>query len=721
MGTIRHRNVLYTGTCIWRKCRCDTDWTDSHGGFLFFREIRVQKVKKEHSMKKYLPTLTIVAIMILSATLHFWNIGSIGNSNNYYTAAVEAMTQSWHNFIFVAAEPGGSVTVDKPPLGLMIETVSALLLGVSGFSTVLPNILAGILSVPLLYHLVKKHFGTVAGLVAALVVAATPVVFAADRNNTQDGLLTFVLLLAAWAFIKAVESGKARWLFLGAIIVGLGFNIKMLQAYLPVPAFFALYFLGAKVGWFKKIGLTFAALAVMAAVSLSWALYVDSVPADARPYIGSSSDNSVMGLITGHNGTERLFSFGRRNQPTTPPSQPGAGPAFDGPDGFNPNSSPDGQATSPTDSAQGQAGTMFSSETGNPGIFRFFEAPLGAEMSWLLPFALFSLVVIALQWRPQLPITQLPILGLLLWGGWLMTCVVFFSMVSGIFHSYYVIMLAPALGGVVGGGFGYLWQKQAEGDALSESKGRAGSGWWLALAVAATVAFEMYLAWQYGVNEIWMPLAFVLVALATILLFVSLFRVSRAWPRVAYSVFLAAMLVIPLAWSVLTVTDGGNGNLPAAYGVSGGPGGGRRANIVNVSARQAAPAQGPGDGVTNDALLEFLQANTPDVKYLVAVASSQVGAPYVIATGRPVLYMGGFSGSDDVVSADDLAQLVANGELRYVLFGGGGQGNKQEILNWLQSSCSVVEQFNPRGVTARQFPQGGPGQNQGGQVLYECR
>jgi hypothetical protein len=283
-------------------------------------------------MKKYLPALAIVAIMILSATLHLWDISSIGDSNAYYTAAVESMTQSWHNFFYASAEPGGSVSVDKPPLGLQIETLFALVFGVSGFSTVLPNILAGVFSVPLLYQLVKKHFGIVAGLVAALVMAVTPVVFAADRNNTQDGLLTFFLLLAAWAFIQAVESGRARWLFLGAVIVGLGFNIKMLQAYLPVPAFFALYLLGAKVGWFRKIGLTLAALAVMAAVSLSWALYVDSVPADERPYIGSSQDNSVMGLITGHNGTSRLFGGGGRNQQTPPAGS--FDDAQDGPDGF---------------------------------------------------------------------------------------------------------------------------------------------------------------------------------------------------------------------------------------------------------------------------------------------------------------------------------------------------------------------------------------------------
>jgi 4-amino-4-deoxy-L-arabinose transferase-like glycosyltransferase len=338
---------------------------------------------------------------------------------------------------------------------------------------------------------------------------------------------------------------------------------------------------------------------------------------------------------------------------------------------------------------------MFSWETGSPGVFRFFQPPLGAEMSWLLPFALFALFVIAFQSRIKLPVESGAHLGLILWGGWLMTCVVFFSMVSGIFHSYYVIMLAPALGGVVGGGFGYLWQRQVEG--------RVGSGWWLTLGVAATVAFQIFLAWQHGVNEIWMPLAFVLVALATVLLFVTLFKSLTFAPRAAFSLLLSALLIIPLAWSTLTVARDENANLPAAYGVSGGPGGRSPVGARNA----AAPAQVPAQGASNDVLLEYLQANTQGVKYLVAVPSSGMGARYVIATGRPVLYMGGFGGGDNVVSADDLAQMVADGELRYVLMGG-TQGNKQEIVSWLQSECAVVE-----------FSQMGP--TQGGQTLYNCR
>src|SRR5687767_9881706 len=185
--------------------------------------------------------LLLVLIMLLSLALHLYKIESIGDANAYYTAAVESMLKSWSNFFFVAAEPGGSVTVDKPPLGLWIEAVFAYFLGVSGFSVSLPNILAGVFGIPVLYYLVKKYAGELAGLIAALVMAITPVFVATNRNNTMDGMLVFTLLLAAWAFIMAAETGKVRWLMLGAFIVGLGFNIKMTQAPLPVPVFYALY------------------------------------------------------------------------------------------------------------------------------------------------------------------------------------------------------------------------------------------------------------------------------------------------------------------------------------------------------------------------------------------------------------------------------------------------------------------------------------------------
>lgn len=251
--------------------------------------------------------LALVLIVLLAATLRFANLATVGNANPYYTAAVTAMLRSWSNFFFVAAEPGGSVSLDKPPLGFWIRTLSASLFGVNGFAVVLPQLLAGIASILLLFHLVRRSFGDLAGLLAALLLAVTPVAIAVERNNTPDALLILILLLAAWAFLKATETGRLRTLLLGALLVGVGFNIKMLQAFLPLPAFYALYLFGAQQPWRCKLrNLTLATL-LLIPVSLSWALIVDLTPADQRPYMGGSSTNSALELIVGYNGLQRLL------------------------------------------------------------------------------------------------------------------------------------------------------------------------------------------------------------------------------------------------------------------------------------------------------------------------------------------------------------------------------------------------------------------------------
>ncbi|MBU0511681.1 MAG: glycosyltransferase family 39 protein, partial [Chloroflexi bacterium] len=205
------------------------------------------------SIAKILPVVGLGLVILLGTFLRFYELGDYTIGNTYYAAAVKSMLTSWHNFFFVAFEPGGSVTVDKPPLGFWVQAISAYFLGVNGFALALPQALAGVFSIGVLYHLVQRHFGVLAGLTAALVLAVAPVTIATERNNTIDGLLVFVLLLAAWAFIIAAEKGQLRYLLLGAFLVGLGFNIKMLQAYMVLPAFYALYLFGARTVWWKRI------------------------------------------------------------------------------------------------------------------------------------------------------------------------------------------------------------------------------------------------------------------------------------------------------------------------------------------------------------------------------------------------------------------------------------------------------------------------------------
>ena len=189
--------------------------------------------------------LGLGVVMLTSIFMNFYQLGQNGFGNAYYAAGVKSMSDSLHNFFFVSFDPGGFVTIDKPPLGFWLQVVSVKIFGFTPFAIFLPQALAGVLSVLLLFYLVRRHFGVVAGLLAALALALSPISVVTNRNNTIDSTLVLAMLLGAWAVMRAAETGRLRWLLLCAVFVGLGFNIKMLEAYLVVPAFGLLYLLAA--------------------------------------------------------------------------------------------------------------------------------------------------------------------------------------------------------------------------------------------------------------------------------------------------------------------------------------------------------------------------------------------------------------------------------------------------------------------------------------------
>lgn len=677
--------------------------------------------------EKLLGPLGLSAILALAAVLLFSNLGNLGYANAYYTAGVESMLQSWHNFFFVAAEPGGSVSIDKPPVGFWLEAISAHFLGVTGFAVVLPQIIAGLLSIVVIYHLVNRKYGTVAGLIAALALAVTPVAIATERNNTIDSTLVLTLLLAAWAFIKATETNKRRYLFLGALLVGIGFNIKMLEAYLPLPAFYALYLLGANDKLRRKIGNLALASVVLVAVSFSWIAAVDLTPASQRPYVGSSGDNSALSLALGYNGIERLLGMGRggqggifsAGQTTTRPSAYGYGPTQDSegfsqglppgdgsvqgfvPNGDVPQGLTPGAGTDFRGAAGGFGGFM---GTGQPGALRLFTAPLDKEMSWLLPFGLLGALLLAFRKKIHWPLSS-DHQDLVLWGGWLLTGLVFFS-IAGFFHQYYLITMAPSLAALVGIGAVGLWQLYKQHHLLAFGLLFVGAG--------GTLAFQMFAAQAFVPNAWWWPVAIGLFALGIVLLIVSTVRSAPRLAAAGFTVAIAALLVTPGVWSGLTTFSAtGNGGMPASYS---GQTEAQRFNLPagedlqSLAERFDLPAgediqsliegfnfPGGGDNLRfNQTLVTFLQQNTQGMKYMLAVPSANEGAEYVLATGRPVLYMGGFSGQDPVVTAADLQKMVQEGQLRYILWGGGGGGMQRssEISSWITSQCKVVSQFS---------------------------
>ncbi|MDO9546607.1 MAG: glycosyltransferase family 39 protein [Pelolinea sp.] len=642
----------------------------------------------------------VLFLMGVSLTLHLININTIGDANLYYTAAVKSMLQSWDNFFFAAAEPGGSVTVDKPPLGLWIEALSALIFGVNGFAVSLPNILAGVFSLPILFVLVRKQFGSLAGIISVVVYTITPIVLATDRNNTIDGMLVFTLLLAAWAFTRATDKGRLSCLILGSILIGLGFNIKMLQAYLVLPAFLLLFLLGTQIRFRKRILYLGISVVVIIAVSLSWALIVDLTPTGERPYVGSSENNSVLELIIGHNGLSRLIGKGKNPYGLQDTSSPAPGLAPDSPPQsplppqdapFANNTQIPGQPPRGGQPPPQPGGNAFANETGTPGIFRLFKEPIGKEMSWLLPFALFSMIMLAFSEPISFRKMTLSHKGIILWGGWLLTCAVFFS-IADFYHAYYMIMLAPPLAALVGAGFAWL-SDFAEG--TDWKKGA------LVFALLLTLIFQIYLALEYIAFS---PLLLIAASISVISSAVLLFSRKHSVSILFSIILFTSSLLIPMMWTIQTVLEENpHSGLPSAFaGESGG------------IQRQPDPEQ---EDPRQEKLLEFLSENTQEIEYLVAVSNANTGAPFVLATGRPVLYMGGFTGSDPVVDTEDIIEMVSDGDLRYFYYQNIDQEKDQEIKRWLRDSCSVVKEFSeiPQRNQRQDIPR-----NQPTTILFDC-
>ncbi len=626
--------------------------------------------------------LALAVVMLVSIFMNFYQLGQNGFGNLYYASAIRSMLDSWHNFFFVSFDPGGFVSIDKPPLGFWLQAASAKILGFTPFSIFLPQALAGVLSVLLLYYLVRRHFGVVAGLLAALALAISPISVLTNRNNTIDSTLVLVMLLGAWAVLRAAQSGKLRWLLLCAVFVGLGFNIKMLEAYLVVPAYGLLYLLAAPRRIWVRIGHLALAALLMLTISLSWAVAVDLTPAASRPYVGSSQNNSEISLALGYNGIQRLlgqFGFGGNNAGSSTsgnttrqfPSSGSNSGTFTG-DFPQVGTGSSGQPSQGVGSGSGGGGGssgMFN--TGNPGLLRLFNEPLGGQIVWLLPMALLGMLALAWQRRPRFREDRQQ-QSLLLWGTWLLTMAVFFS-VATFFHQYYLSTFAPAICALFGIGVVVMWQDYR----------RSGwRGWLLPLALLLTALEQIHIIMSDPSWGTWLiPLIAIPCAIAAVILFA-----ARLIPRLrlnarvlapALGIALLALMLTSAVWSTIPVLADETASLPVA-GASG----------------QFTGGQGVRSTV-DTTLISYLEAHKGSAKYLVAVASSNEADSIILETNQPVMALGGFSGSDPILTTTQLAALVKSGAVRYFLLngsGGGGPGGSSQsaLITWITQHSKTV-------------------------------
>jgi 4-amino-4-deoxy-L-arabinose transferase-like glycosyltransferase len=642
----------------------------------------------------------LLGLLALAAALNLWSLDTNGWANEYYSAAVRSMTQSWHAFLFGSFDPSGVMTVDKPPLALWVQALSARAFGFSSLSILVPQALMGIAAVGLTYDLVRRRFGRAGGLVAGLALAVTPVAVAVFRHNNPDALLVLCTVGALWAVVRALEDGRTRWLVLSGVLVGLGFETKMGAALLVVPGLACAYLWVAPRGRLTALRQLLAGGAALLVTGLAWSVLVWLTPAADRPYVSGTADNSIWSLILGYNGLGRLAG-----QSGGPVGQAGGG-------------------------VGGGANGFFG---GDAGALRLLNDALGGQAGWLLGFALAGAVglVVATRLRRDDARTG----WLIATGGAFLTTGVAFSYASGIFHPYYVSLMAPFTAALVGGTAAELLRGGRHARILAPA------------AIAAGVIVELAVIGDAG-NVAWLaPLLVVAGTAAAATLALTADARARAG---AIALVVAAALAGPAIWSVQTLGHATNGTFPAGGPATvgfGGPGGAQPGSFARSGGfpggfprGQGGPPgmpgarlrpgrggrfEGPGGGGVfggSQDLQQVLAYTRTQGGGTVAVTSQSGASDAIITRDASVAGIGGFSGRESTPSLAWFAQQVRSGNVRWVLTGGemggmrDGRAGPTDVMTAVANVCTPVSAsaYGSAGPTAATGAQSSSG-------LYDCQ
>ena len=500
------------------------------------------------------PRPELAALLVLAAVLNLWALGRNGWANEYYSAAVRSMSTSWHAFFYGSFDASGVMTVDKPPLALWVQALSARVFGFNSLSMLVPQALMGVASVALVYDLTRRHFGRAAGFVAGLVLATTPIAVAISRHNNPDALLVLCSVAALWFVVRALEDGRTRWLVLAGVCVGLGFEAKMGAALLVVPGLAAAWLWIAPRGRLAALRQLLAGGAAMVVVGGAWPLLMWLTPSADRPWISGTSDNSIWSLIFGYNGLGRIDG-----QAGGPGGMAGGGGA------------PGGGGA-----GGGPGGNLFGGPT---GPLRLLENSLGGQAGWLLGFAIVG--GLALLVATRLRRTDLRSGWLIATGGAFLTCAVAFSAAKGIFHPYYVSLLAPFTAALCGATAGQVLERGNAARIVGP------------LAVIGGVVTELIVLHNEQTSLTWLPP--VLIVLGLLAAAALAVRGTARLRSAALIGALGLLLLAPTTWAVETLGHATNGTFPAGGPAAAGGGfGGRAGGAPGFLRGQRGSSAAPG-------------------------------------------------------------------------------------------------------------------------------
>ncbi|NEC41451.1 glycosyltransferase family 39 protein, partial [Streptomyces sp. SID8016] len=364
----------------------------------------------------------LYGLLLAVGLAYFSNLSASGYANSFYSAAVQAGSQSWKALFFGSLDSANAITVDKPPAALWPMALSVRLFGLNSWAILAPQVLMALATAAVLNSAVRRRFGPVAGLIAVAVFALTPVAALMFRFNNPDALLALLMTVTVWCVLRALERGRTAWLLWAGAAVGLAFLTKTLQAFLILPPLAVLYAVCAPVPVRRRLGqLALSALA-MVVTGGWWVAVVELLPASSRPYVGGSQNNSFLELTFGYNGLGRI----------------------------------NGEETG---SVGGGGGGRGGGGWGETGIGRMFNSEVGGQIAWLLPAALILLAA-GLWLTRKAARTDSARAAFVAWGGALVMTAAVFSFMAGIFHQYYTVALAPYVAALVAMGVTVLWEER---------------------------------------------------------------------------------------------------------------------------------------------------------------------------------------------------------------------------------------------------------------------
>ncbi|MEV7580194.1 ArnT family glycosyltransferase [Streptomyces erythrochromogenes] len=696
----------------------------------------------------------LAGLLIATAALLLWDLGSSGYANSFYSAAVQAGSESWKAFFFGSSDAGNSITVDKPPAALWPMMLSVRLFGLGSWQILVPQALMGVATTGVLYASVRRQFGPGAALLSGAAFALTPVAALMFRFNNPDALLTLLLTVTVYCLLRALEGAHTRWLLWAGVAVGFAFLTKTLQAFVILPPLAVLYAVCAPTGLRRRLGQLLLAGGAMVVAGGWWVAVVELWPASSRPYIGGSQNNSFLELTLGYNGLGRI-----NGNETGSVGGGGAG---------------------------GPGGAGGGGRWGESGIDRLFSGNIGGQISWLLPAALVLLVAgLVITWRARRAtdsVDGMARAAFLAWGGSLLITAVVFSYMQGIFHEYYTVALAPFVAALIGMGVAVLWEERGSTPAAVALSGTlALTAIWSYVLLGRATGYLPWLRWAVLVGGL---LAAVALPFAG--------RAGRRMLQATAGLGVVAALAGPFAYCMTTVSTGHTGSIvtagPAVAGGRGGPGGmmggpGGPGGFGGFGEmRQGGPGAGPGGGSGGQdggqggggtwpgggqqpggalpqgtvppgqgqgqggmpgadgrggerpggfpggtggggrggagGLLDgakvgaeakaALTADADAYTWAAAAIGSQNAASYQLASGVPVMPIGGFNGSDPSPTLAQFKEYVRDGKIHWFIGQGGttggagaaedggrrggggpagpGGGTSTEIENWVKAT-----------------------------------